>query len=135
MSINYPEEMIARLEAVIQYQQQHQTEIDRLWKRMTPESDWSPGSPSTLFPDLMGSPTNPGEGGGTTDNIKLGTTASAAFKGSWVTVNLKTWNGSTWAANGSTQSCYLHVSGVAAGKNVVIAKDTSGQWFVVAREC
>ena len=134
MSINYPEEMIARLEAVIQYQQQHQTEIDRLWKRMTPESDWSPGNPSTLFPDLMGSPTQE-DGGGAKNNIKFGITQSSGTKGGSVTVSIKTWNGSAWAPSGDSQVCYLQMFNVGESKNVTIAKDSGGQWCVIAREC
>lgn len=134
MSINFPEEQVALIDSMKQYINQLQTDVERLWKRVGPVPEWSPGVPSTQLPDLMGSPTSE-DGGGSNNNIKFGVTQSTGTKGGSVNVSIKTWNGTAWATNGDTQSCYLQMFSVGESKNVTIAKDSSGQWCVIAREC
>ena len=136
MSINFPEEQVALIDSMKQYINQLQTDVERLWKRAGPVPEWSPGIPSTQLPDLMGSPTDPGGGGGNNSQIKFGRTLSPATKNNSVVVAILSYNGTAWAPNGTTETCDLLFFDIGANKNCAIARNgASSQYVVISREC
>lgn len=146
MSINFPQEMLLRLDAIEQYLNIHQTDIDRLWKRQSPTGDWGLGSPmgSPSVPSMFTLPFNPGlpipgEGGGGSEvtRFKTGITTDYIYKGSDGPVEIKEFNGTSDVTTGVTKpNVRSPLFDVPAGKNVMIQQDRdTSVWYITAREC